>query len=167
MFRKASNKTLNTFNLLKISLVLLAIPACIKNTELVGYTFKSEKIDQIKVGSTSQDYVKNTLGSPSIVSVYGDSTWYYISTEYETIAFLKPKVKNQQVVAIKFDSDNTVSDIKQYSAKDAKDIKLISDTTRTGDSDISLIEQLLGNVGRFNSEPGKPKTITKPRSVPK
>lgn len=150
-----------------VIVVLAALPACIKNTELVGYTFKSEKLDQIKVGQTSQSYVRNTLGSPSVVATYGGNIWYYIASEYQTVAFFKPKVKSQKIIAISFGQDDMVADIKEYSANDAKDIKIISDMTRSESKDVGILGELLGNVGRFNSEPGKPKTIAKPRSVPR
>ncbi len=169
MFRNISKKPrkyINFIHILTLLAAFAALSACVKNTELVGYTFKSEKIDQIKPGQTSQSYVKNTLGTPSVIANYGGSIWYYISTEYETIAFLKPKIKSQKVIAITFGDNDMVTDIKEFTASDARDIKMISDITKSEGSDVGLLGQLLGNVGRFNSEPGKPK-IGKPRSIPK
>jgi len=135
----------------------MSLSGCIKNTQLVGYTFKSEKLDQIKPGETSQAYIKNTLGTPSVVSTYGENIWYYIGSEYETVAFLDPKIKNQKIIAISFDSNNRVAAVKEYSAKDTKNIEIISDTTRTEGRDVGILGELLGNVGRFNSDPGKQK----------
>src|SRR5262245_53290867 len=82
--------------------VFLIIPACVKNTDLVGYTFKSENIDQVKVQKTTKSQVNEILGSPSITSSYGEDSWYYISTEYQSVAFLKPKIKEQKILAITF-----------------------------------------------------------------
>ena len=165
MLKKISTKMYNRLRLLGFLIALLAVLplcACIKNTAFVGYTFKNEKLDQIKPGQTSQSYVKNTLGTPSVVSNYGTNVWYYIGSEYETVAFLDPKIKNQKIVAIGFDGDNRVSSVREYSKKDAVDIKMISETTKTQDRDASVLGELLGNVGRFNSDSSKPKPKTTP-----
>lgn len=163
---KKNGKRHSFINLFMISGVVLALPACVKNTDLVGYTFKSEKVGQIKAGISTETTVRAILGSPSVTSTYGENSWYYISTEYESVAFFKPKIKSQKIVAISFDGNQKVSDVKEYSAKDAKDIALISDITKAEGRDVGIAGELLGNVGRFNSDPAKPKTIKKPRSVP-
>lgn len=141
------------------------LPACIHNNDLVGYTFKSEKLDQVTVG-THQNVVQMILGTPSVTSTYGDNTWYYISTEYDSVAFFKPEVKSQKIVAIKFGEDMKVSEIKEYSAKDARDVALVGEVTKAEGRDVGIVGELLGNVGRFNSDPKRPKAGAKPRSVP-
>ncbi len=139
---------------------------CIRNTDLVGYTFKNKDLSTIKPGKTSQQEIINLLGSPSTYSTYGNNSWYYIATEQESIAFFSAKIKQQKIVEITFDKKNIVNDVKEYSEKDASKIKIVNDKTLTEGHDIGIMGQLLGNIGRFNSEPGKPK-ITKPRSVPR
>jgi len=168
MLKKISTKTLKLSKFIHFLVAFSAISplcACIKNTQLVGYTFKSEKLDQIHPGETSQSYIKNTLGTPSVVSNYGENVWYYIGSEYETIAFFEPKIKNQKIVAISFDKDSRVASVKEYAAKDAKDIKIVSDITKTEGRDVGVLGELLGNVGRFNSEPGKPKSTGSQKNV--
>ncbi len=160
---KNPTKSVNKMHFLVLMCSFIMLSACIKNTDLVGYTFKNENLDQIKLGSTSA-YVQNTLGSPSVTSAYGDKVWYYISTEYESVAFFEPKIKNQKIVEIAFDDAEKITEIKQYSAKDARDIKISRDKTSAGGADIGIMQQLLGNVGRFNSEPGQTK-ITKPKNT--
>jgi len=163
---KNTCKSVNSRHFLIVVSMFITLSACIKNTDLVGYTFKSENLDLISVGKTNEFAVRQILGTPSVKSTYGDKIWYYISTEYESVAFFKPKVKNQKIIALTFGDEDKVTDIKEYSAADAKNIKITSDTTRTEGSDTGIVSQLLGNVGRFNSEPGKVK-VKKPRSVPR
>lgn len=155
---------LNYIKLFGCVALIFVLSSCIKNPELVGYTFKTEKLDQVKAGQTSKDYVKNTLGTPSTISTYGKETWYYISTEYEDVAFFKPKMKDHKVIAITFDETGMVSLVKEYNKNDARNIKISSDRNMLGEDDGSIIEQLLGNVGRFNSDPSKPKKVGAPRS---
>jgi outer membrane protein assembly factor BamE (lipoprotein component of BamABCDE complex) len=160
MLQKISKKTRKLSKLIHFLAALAAIfalSAC-KNTQLVGYTFKNEKLDQIKPGETTQSYIVNTLGTPSVVSTYGENTWYYIGAEYETLAFLAPKIKNQKIFAIVFDENNRVKSVKEYSEKDAKDIKIVSEITKTEGRDVGMLGELFGNVRRFNATPGKPRT---------
>ena len=162
---KNSLKSANFRHFLILIIVFTTLSGCIKNTDLVGYTFKSENIDLIKAGKTNKFAVRQILGSPSVTSTYGDIIWYYISTEYESVAFFKPKVRNQKIVAITFDKNDMVNNLKEYSAKDVTNIQLSNDSTKAEGSDVGIIGQLLGNIGRFNSSPGKPK-ITKPKNAP-
>jgi len=168
MLKKNSTKTRKlskSIHFLVAFMAAISLCACVKNTQLVGYTFKSEKLGQIHPGETSQDYIKNTLGTPSVVSNYGENVWYYIGAEYETLAFFTPKIKSQKIVAISFDKDNRVASVKEYSAKDAKDIKIVSEITKTEGRDVGVLGELVGNVGRFNSEPGKAKTTGAPKNI--
>lgn len=131
---------------------LFTFSGCIKTVQNVGYTFDEKEVESLEAGTTRKVSVEKRMGSPSAKSTYGDETWYYISTEYESIAFLKPKVKNQSVLAISFDNDETIKEIKRFSKDDIQNIKLSGDYTRTEGHDVGMLGQLLGNVGRFNTD---------------
>jgi outer membrane protein assembly factor BamE (lipoprotein component of BamABCDE complex) len=138
-------------------LFLIALPTtqgCIKRSVPVGYSFDSKKLDQIKVGKTRKVILRRILGSPSIVSDYGNEAWFYVFRGYERIAFLDNKLKEQKIVKITFNDDTTVQKIETFSEDDATNVALNSDTTPTASSDLTIVEQLLGNVGRFNSGAG-------------
>lgn len=142
-----------------ISVLFFSLGGCIKTLKQVGYTIKSEDVTKIKPNKTRKAFVKKLLGSPSATSKYGDETWYYISTTYEYKAFLDPKIKEQDIVAVAFNGDHTVSSVKKYNKDDAINVEISQDATPTEGHDDSIIGQLLGNVGRFNSHPSD---VTKP-----
>ena len=131
-------------------LLCFTFSSCLKTYKNVGYTFDEQKLDQIKINKSSSSFVKTILGSPSAKSEFGEDIWYYISTEYESIAFLDPKIKSQEIVALEF-SDNVVSSIKRYDADNAKNISFRGDITKTGGQKLGTLEQLLGNIGKFNT----------------
>lgn len=131
--------------------VLFSTSACVKTVRQVGYNFENAKTDSFKVGKTRKALVKRELGSPSIISTYGDDTWYYIATEYESVAFFKPKIKQQRVLQVKFNKDQTIKSIKEFDELDARDVSFSAEKTKTEGHDIGILGQLLGNVGRFNS----------------
>lgn len=128
---------------------LLALTACIRNIHPVGYTFDEKALAQIVPGETRKSELHHLLGSPSSVSNLGEETWYYIFSEYETKAFFKPKLVKQTVVALSFD-EQTVKDVTRYTEADAKEVALNEDETKTEGHDMGVVNQLLGNVGRFN-----------------
>ncbi len=152
---------------LKISIffsaLLLVLPGCIKTTKMVGYTFENKEVKDLNPGTTSKDDVFKILGSPSAVSMYGNETWYYISAEYQSIAFLDPKVKKAKVIAIEFGKNNVIDTVDNYDQDDFANIDVVKDYTKTEGHDVGILGQLLGNVGRFNSEGGGKRDITKPK----
>lgn len=58
---------------------------------------------------------------------------------------------DQQVVAIAFDKDGKVKDLKRYGMKDGRQIAFIQRETPTRGKELTVLEQLFGNFGRFNS----------------
>ena len=92
------------------------------------------------------------LGSPSSIATFGEEVWYYISSQTETIAFYEPEIIDQKVVAITFDSTGKVKTIRTYGLEDAQDIEPVARTTPTGGRAITVLEQLVGNLGRFTKQ---------------
>lgn len=139
------------FVVLSLIAMLPLQTACIKNKENIGYTFDENTVERIRIGQSRTDYVRNVLGSPSAQSSYGTPVWYYISTEQEHIAFLNPSIKEQKILAITFNDKDIVSDMTYYSSENAKDISFSRDSVPTEGHDMNMLQQLLGNIGRFNS----------------
>ena len=48
------------------------------------------------------------LGSPDTTSTIGGDAYYYISTTQKTVAFLKPREIDRQVIAVYFDGERDV-----------------------------------------------------------
>jgi outer membrane protein assembly factor BamE (lipoprotein component of BamABCDE complex) len=145
-------KIIKTAQIALLIVISASLSGCIKTVKNVGYNPEIDKINKLEVGSTRKAIVKRELGSPSAVSTYGKETWYYISTEKESVAFFTPKIKSQKVVAIIFDDNQTIAEIKKYDESDANDIKISKDETKTEGHDQGVLGQILGNVGRFNTD---------------
>ena len=105
----------------------------------------------ITPGETTYRDVASTLGSPSTVSTFKNEIWYYIGAHTQKTAFFKPSVLDQQVVVIAFNDDGTVSSIAHYDMDDARDIDPVNRVTPTSGKELSFIQQILGNIGRFAS----------------
>lgn len=140
------------FRLILIAALMLVLVACVKNLRTVGYTFDPTSLKGLQQGKSTAQDITERLGSPSARSDYGNPTWYYIHTTYENVAFFKPKIKQQTVIAVEFDEKYRLDNIKKYTQNHAKAVAFSSDTTPTEGHDLGVAEQLLGNIGRFSSE---------------
>lgn len=130
----------------------IALSACAPMVDSRGNLPDADKLALIKPGRQNREDISSMLGTPSSVSTFGDETWYYISSRTETVAFFAPKEVERKVVAIQFDPRGTVKQIKTYGMEDGADVHLVARETPTAGKEMSILEQFLGNVGRFSKE---------------
>lgn len=117
----------------------------IKRVYQRGYVMSEGALEQVPVGS-SQEQVLLVLGTPSTVAVVNGEVFYYISQTQEKVAFLKPVITEQKVLAVYFDKNKRVTRIAQYGLKDGKVFDFISQTTPTSGEELSLLRQIIGLV---------------------
>ncbi|MDI4657875.1 outer membrane protein assembly factor BamE [Xanthobacter autotrophicus] len=110
-----------------------------------GYVLAEGALDQVPVGS-SQEQVLLVLGTPSTVATVNGEAFFYISQTAQKVAFLKPEITEQKVLAIYFDKNKRVSRVAQYGLKDGKVFDFISQTTPTSGEELSLIKQMIGLI---------------------
>jgi outer membrane protein assembly factor BamE (lipoprotein component of BamABCDE complex) len=139
------------------SLWLLGLAACSPTIQQEGNVPDADQVVQINPGVDDKNRVTQVLGSPSSVSAFQDRTWYYISRRTEQTAFLDPEVVEQEVLAISFDAQNIVQDMKVYGLEDGRMVAMVDRVTPTHGNDLTIVQQVLGNLGRFNN-PDKKKT---------
>jgi len=135
-----------------ISASLLALlTACMPTSvERRGFVPEQEKIEKLKAGTDTRATVEETLGTPSAKATFDDDTWYYISDRTETVAFFDAEVLERTVLAIVFDDNGNVKDIGKYGAKDGKIIEFVARKTPTKGKELTFLEQMFGNLGRFS-----------------
>jgi outer membrane protein assembly factor BamE (lipoprotein component of BamABCDE complex) len=130
-------------------LAALALAGCAINQDQRGNLPDPEKLATIKPGTTTKAEVVHILGSPSSASTFDDNTWYYISRRTEQIAFFSPSVLDQQVFVVDFTDKGVVKDVDHKSLADGEHITPAPGATPAPGRELSFIEQLIGNVGRF------------------
>jgi len=138
----------------KLTLIVcfsLVLSACSPKIDNRGYVAYADWKDIIKVGQTTKQEVTDNFGSPSAQSSFGAETWYYLSSRKETVAFLKPETIEQNGVRITFDASGVVSALDSYDKSQAKDFALVKRVTPTEGHSLGFVEQVLGNIGRFNN----------------
>ncbi len=130
----------------------LALAACSPTINSRGYVPDADALATVEPGQSNRADVSQALGSPSAEGTFDESVWYYISERTETLAFLKPKVIERTIVAITFDNTDNVEDIFTYTKADGKPVKLVSRVTPTSGNELTILQQLFGNLGRFNEK---------------
>ena len=104
----------------------------------------------------SKAEVQALLGSPSTTATMDQlgESFYYISSVVETQAFLAPSVVDREILAVRFDPEARVSGFAHYGLEDGKIINFISRETPTRGKELSVVQQLFQNVGRFDPGAG-------------
>lgn len=113
-----------------------------------GYVPNATDLAAITIGEDTKLSIQESIGSPSTVGTFDDDAWYYIRSRHERMAFLAEEVVAREVVAIYFDDNNQVEDIGHYGLEDGVVVNYSSRETPTRGRELTILEQLLGNVGR-------------------
>lgn len=136
--------------LLSCATVALALTACQPTVDQRGNLPDKSKVAEIEPGVTTKEMVSQILGTPSSVSTFSDRTWYYISRRTEQTAFFDPKVLDQQVVVVGFDDGGVVRDVQHLNLADGRPVDPTSRETPSAGKELGIVEQLIGNLGKFN-----------------
>jgi len=119
-----------------------------------GFAATPGSIDKIEIGTQSREDIVRLIGSPSAVATFNPNVWYYISQKQEVFAFLKPKITEQKVMQLSFADSGRLQAIKKYDLEDAENITMVSRITPTVGKGLTILEQIMGNVGRFTAPNG-------------
>ena len=144
-------------------LCLMGSSACTPTVSYNGFQAREDKPQDVKVGVDTRSTVLSKLGSPSVVATFEPNIWYYVSQTSERVAYFRPRLQNRDVVAITFDKDEKVQAVNAIKLKDGYQVAYNRRETPTRGRELTVLEQLLGNVGRGGmlpqdqSDPGNPR----------
>jgi outer membrane protein assembly factor BamE (lipoprotein component of BamABCDE complex) len=134
---------------------IVTVAGCSPSVEQRGNLPNPDKMSEIHAGTTTKDEVTKLLGTPSSVSVFNnDKSWYYISRRTAQTAFFDPDVLDQQVYIVNFDDQGVVKAVDHRILQDGKEINPVARVTPAPGRELSFLEQLIGNLGKFNSGGG-------------
>ena len=136
--------------------VLIGVAACSPVMATRGNLIDDERFDRIIVGRSTANDVANVFGSPTTVSTFDRQTWYYIGQRTEKVAFFDPEIVERRVVRVEFTASGIVRQIDDLDLDDAQTVELVERETPTLGRRLTVLEQLLGNFGRFNTPARQP-----------
>ena len=137
---------------LLVGTLAVALGACAQSVQVRGNIPDQETVSKINPGVHSRIDIASLLGSPSTVSTFQDSKWYYIGQKSTQVAFFAPEVLERKVLVVSFDEAGYVAATQTYALEDGQTIDPVDRFTPTEGRKMSLLQQLLGNLGRFSGQ---------------
>jgi outer membrane protein assembly factor BamE (lipoprotein component of BamABCDE complex) len=146
-----------------IALASAGLSACSPITSYSGFQAIDNDPKDVKVGTDTKSTVRAKLGSPSVTSTFDPNVWFYVNQVKQRVAFRRPQVTARNITAITFNKDSEmVEAVNLYTLKDGKVIAYNNRETPTRGREMTVLEQLLGSVGRGtvlpNQDEGVPGT---------
>jgi len=115
-----------------------------------GFQAIDAKPQDIVAGTDTKETVLARLGSPSTTSTFEpDQVWYYISQTTEKYTYNRPTISSRTVTEVTFEPNgDTVTGVRTLGLADGEQIAMNRTETPTRGRALTVLEQLLGNVGR-------------------
>jgi outer membrane protein assembly factor BamE (lipoprotein component of BamABCDE complex) len=129
---------------------LIGGAACAPVGQYQGFQAIEANPADVRVGQDTRTTVSQRLGTPTATDTFDhNAIWFYISQSQATTAFLRPRVTRRDVVAISFDqATEQVTSVNHYTLADGRVIAYNDRETPTRGREMTVLEQLLGNIGR-------------------
>jgi len=136
--------------LFALGLLVSTAAACSPVLAVHGNLVEPDRLSQVQQGVSRKNDVADVLGTPSATGTFDPNTWYYIGQRTEKVAFMAPEVTERKVVVVRFDDGGVVREVQQLDLSAGQEVDIVSRSTPTAGKDLSFLEQILGNVGRFS-----------------
>lgn len=135
--------------------VAVALPACSPEVTPRGNLPSPSVLAQVVAGETSRPQVASLLGSPSSTSLFDNGeVWYYIGARTTQYGVYATEEVERSVIAVRFDPAGRVEKVTTLGKDDGAEVTLVGRATPTAGNELNFMQQMLGNVGRFNKDTG-------------
>ncbi|MXP31379.1 outer membrane protein assembly factor BamE [Erythrobacter jejuensis] len=125
----------------------LAAGGCSSIRESRGYVVDQLLVDLVQPGIDNRQSVESTLGRPTFTSQYGQPVWYYVSTITGRRPFVRPRIEEHQVLAVRFDAAGNVIATDRTGVDQVVYLQPDGDETPTLGRERGFFEDLFGNIG--------------------
>ena len=115
-----------------------------------GSLVEADDYNQLIPGSSTRADALDLMGTPTTKGAFDDNTWIYISMTTRLVPMDYPAVIKQDVVVLKFTPSGTLQSVRALDRKDAIHVAMVSKITPTPGTKVNILQQILGNVGRYN-----------------
>ncbi len=133
--------------------VVIVLNACSPVTAQRGNMLDDTQLPKVVAGESTMRDVLQTFGSPTAQSTFDTKIWYYIGQETEKYGILDHEVIDERIISVTFNDQGIVQAVEEIDT-DRLDVPYSDDSTPTHGNDFTFLQQLLGNVGRFNAPQG-------------
>lgn len=128
--------------------------------QLRGNRVDAEQLKELVPGTSTRSDVTALIGSPTAKATFDDNTWLYVSEVTRSRIGRVQGVLSQQVVKLTFNDQGVLQDVKRLDKDDGVPIAMVARATPSPGTEASFLQQLFGNIGRFNAFSQQPQAPT-------
>lgn len=132
-----------------LAFLALFLSGCETRVSKHGMVPTNDELALIKPGLHNRGDVRIILGSPSTIARFSPKAWYYVESQFKKKAIANPSLLARKIVEVQFDDRGFVKKIKSFDSTDEQKIRPVERKTPTGGKQLTIIQQLIGNAGRF------------------
>ena len=135
--------------------MLAILPGCsyLAEIEQRGEIHSQRVLRELQPGIHRRADVVAWLGSPTVVAPFDEKIWFYFGQTNYRYALIGSIPKERRVLRLTFDEQDLLRKVEEIGLDQANTVSPARRKTPSGGKDVSLWEQLVGNIGRFNSAP--------------
>jgi outer membrane protein assembly factor BamE (lipoprotein component of BamABCDE complex) len=139
-------------NLMILAFVaMLGLTACAPVYRKHGYVPPEEQLAQVVVGQTRMDDLQGLIGRPTAQGLLTGSGWYYVGSRWRHYGAREPQEISREVLAVSFDANGVVANVERFGMDQGRVVVLSRRVTEGSITEISLVGQLLGNLGNVQA----------------
>lgn len=127
----------------------VALAACTPMKSTHGNYVEGFRMENIQPGVSTQSDVIREMGSPTTISPFDESTWYYIGQKMKKKGIFDAEVSEEEVFIAKFDEMGTLVSLTERESGRV-DVPVAQKETPTYGTERTLLQEFLGNLGKFN-----------------
>ncbi len=119
--------------------------------QLRGNRVDADQLKELVAGTSTRADVTALIGSPTAKATFDDNTWLYVSEVTRPRIGRTQGVLSQSVVVMSFTDQGVLQDVKQLNQDDSVPVSIVARQTPSPGTEASFLQQLFGNIGRFNA----------------
>jgi outer membrane protein assembly factor BamE (lipoprotein component of BamABCDE complex) len=116
-----------------------------------GNKVDADQLKELTPGTSTRADVTALIGSPTVRAAFDDNTWIYISEVTQPRIGRTQAVLDQNVVVLTFSDQGVLRDVATRNKADSLPVDVVARTTPSPGTEASFLQQLFGNIGRFNA----------------
>ena len=140
----------------------LTAAACTPTVSVRGNLVDDYKLSKVQKGVDTRTDVLQKLGSPTTVAPFDDSVWYYLGQTTEKRGIFDDEVKDERIIVVMFTPDGVVDQVNDVKGK-RQSVPYVDRETPTSGNETTVMQQMLGNLGKFNKNEAPTGGVGAPR----
>jgi len=127
-------------------------------SQVRGNRIDPDDLKELVAGTSTRADATALLGSPTARATFDDNRWVYISEVTRPRIGRVQGILSQNVVVLTFNDQGVLQNVEQLNQDDSLPVSVSSRATPSPGTEATFMQQLFGNIGRFNA--GGPPTNT-------